>query len=81
MRVIVAHLSIAIRSTISSVSNDKDILTKYREYEEKGNSEAILNVPIETIQKPVLYTPQTKKISQLLQEFKKKTGASCDCRR
>src|SRR5262249_33403368 len=50
----------------------KDVLSKYREYEEKGNNPAILNAPIETIQKPVLYTPETKKISQLLQEFRKK---------
>ncbi|MCE5319157.1 MAG: hemolysin family protein [Parachlamydia sp.] len=50
----------------------KDILSKFREYEEKGNNAAILNAPIETIQKPVLYTPETKKISQLLQEFRKK---------
>lgn len=50
----------------------KDLLSKYREYEEKGNNQAILNAPIETIQKPVLYTPETKKLSQLLQEFRKK---------
>jgi putative hemolysin len=50
----------------------KDILSKYREYLEKGNALAVLEAPIETIQKNVLYTPETKKISQLLQEFRKK---------
>ena len=50
----------------------KDILTKYREYEEKGNDPTILQAPIESIQKNVLYTPETKKISNLLQEFRKK---------
>lgn len=50
----------------------KDILTKYREYEEKGNDLSIISAPVETIQKNVLYTPETKKISNLLQEFRKK---------
>ncbi len=50
----------------------KDVLTKYMEYEEKGNDISILNMPISSIQKPPLYTPETKKISDLLQEFRKK---------
>lgn len=50
----------------------KDILNKYREYAEKGNDPAILEAPIETIQKAPIYTPETKKISSLLQEFRKK---------
>ncbi len=50
----------------------KDILTKFREYEAKGNDTSILEAPIETIQKSVLYTPETKRISNLLQEFRKK---------
>lgn len=50
----------------------KDVLTKYMEYEEKNNDIAILNMPISSIQKPPLYTPETKKISDLLQEFRKK---------
>ena len=50
----------------------KDILNKYREYEEKGNDASILALPIETILKNVFYTIETKKISHLLQEFKKK---------
>lgn len=50
----------------------KDILTKYLEYERSGNNPAILEAPISTIQKSVLHTPETKKISSLLQEFRKK---------
>lgn len=50
----------------------KDILSKYMEYEMKGNDAKILDAPIESIQKGVLYTPETKKISNLLQEFRKK---------
>ena len=50
----------------------KDILKKYMEYESSGNEKKILDAPIESIQKGVLYTPETKKISNLLQEFRKK---------
>jgi putative hemolysin len=50
----------------------RDILTKFREYEQKGNDPSVLQAPIETIQKNVLYTPETKRISNLLQEFRKK---------
>lgn len=50
----------------------KDVLTKYVEYVQRGNDPAILNAPIETIQKNVLHAPETKKISALLQEFRKK---------
>lgn len=49
----------------------KDVLAKYIEYERKGNKN-ILQAPIGTLVKNVLYTPETKKISQLLQEFRKK---------
>lgn len=49
----------------------KDILRKYMEFEEKGDPK-ILEAPIETIQKNILYTPETKKISSLLQEFRKR---------
>jgi len=49
----------------------KDLLEKYREYENKGNDPKILDVPIESIQKNILYTPETKKLSSLLQEFRK----------
>ena len=50
----------------------KDILKKYMEYEENGCNPDILKAPISSIQKPALYTPETKKISSLLQEFRKK---------
>ncbi len=49
----------------------KDVLYKYQEYERKKDPK-ILEAPIESIQKSVLYTPETKKISSLLQEFRKK---------
>lgn len=49
----------------------KDILRKYMEAEEKRDSK-IIEASIETIQKNVIYTPETKKISSLLQEFRKK---------
>lgn len=63
------------RSTIDEITGVlmyKDILTKFREYEASGNDSRILEAPIETIQKNVLYTPETKHISNLLQEFRKK---------
>lgn len=50
----------------------KDILKKYMEYEEAGCNPEILKAPISSIQKPALYTPETKRISSLLQEFRKK---------
>jgi len=50
----------------------KDLLSKFQEYEAKGNDPSILNAPIETLLKGVLYTPETKKLSNLLQEFRKK---------
>ncbi|WP_068466456.1 hemolysin family protein [Candidatus Protochlamydia phocaeensis] len=49
----------------------KDILAKYMEYARTGNKE-ILQAPIATLVKNILYTPETKKISHLLQEFRKK---------
>lgn len=50
----------------------KDVLSKYQEYESKGNDQTVLNAPIETLMKGILYTPETKKLSNLLQEFRKK---------
>lgn len=50
----------------------KDILTKYIEYQKKNNDISILEAPIETIVKRALYTPESKKISNLLQDFRKK---------
>lgn len=49
----------------------RDLLVKYLEYVEK-KEEKILEAPIETILRPALYTPETKKISRLLQELRKK---------
>ncbi|MCB1111807.1 MAG: HlyC/CorC family transporter [Chlamydiales bacterium] len=49
----------------------KDVLSKYMEYTGNGDA-SILDAPISSIQKPPLYTPETKKISTLLQEFRKK---------
>lgn len=63
------------RTTIDDITGVlmyKDILTKFRQYEESGNDLKIIEAPIETIQKNVLYTPETKNISNLLQEFRKK---------
>ncbi len=50
----------------------KDIHNKMMEYIENGNDLSVLEQPIESIQKGVLYTPETKKISNLLLEFRKK---------
>ena len=49
----------------------KDVLAKYMEYVQKDES-SILQTPIFTLVKNVLYTPETKKISHLLQEFRKR---------
>ncbi len=50
----------------------KDIQIKYMEYVEKNHDEKILDMPIESLVKPAIYTPETKKLSNLLQEFRKK---------
>lgn len=50
----------------------KDVLQKYVEYANNGNDPKILDAPVESIMKSPLYTPETKKISNLLQEFRKK---------
>ena len=47
----------------------KDILKMFIEH---GSASHTLNAPIAKLLKPVLYTPETKKISQLLQEFRSK---------
>lgn len=63
------------RSTVDNIVGVlmyKDLLSKYQEYTEKGNDPTVINAPIESIMKGVLYTPETKKISRLLQEFRKK---------
>jgi putative hemolysin len=48
----------------------KDVLTKYMEYATTGDRK-LLDAPISSLVKNVLYTPETKKISHLLQEFRK----------
>lgn len=50
----------------------KDILAKYMEYVTQGKDPSFLEETIEDLSKNVLYTPETKKISLLLQEFRKK---------
>lgn len=50
----------------------KDVLQKFMEYERNGNDSKILAAPIESIMKVPLYTPETKRIANLLQEFRKK---------
>lgn len=55
---------------ITGVLMYKDILAIYEEAFRTKNP-SLLDAPIESIQKPVIYTPETKKISQLLQEFRK----------
>lgn len=50
----------------------KDILQKYMEVVQDPSKQSLLHSPIESIVKPALYTPETKKISHLLQEFRKK---------
>lgn len=48
----------------------KDVLAKYMEYANKGDR-SILQTPISSLVKSILYTPETKKISHLLQDFRK----------
>ncbi len=50
----------------------KDVLNIYATRVDEENFGTLLNHPIEQMIKPVLYTPETKKISNLLQEFLKK---------
>lgn len=49
----------------------KDVLAKFMESVNKGNKN-LLNAPVASLVKSVIYTPETKKISHLLQEFRKK---------
>lgn len=49
----------------------KDVLAKYMEFAAKGDR-SVLQAPIEFLVKDVLFTPETKKISILLQEVLKK---------
>ncbi len=49
----------------------KDLIKKYMEFEATGDS-AVLDCSIQGLLKAPLYTPETKKLSQLLQEFRQK---------
>jgi CBS domain containing-hemolysin-like protein len=57
---------------IIGVLHYKDILRIYAGTVEGKQGVKELYVPIEAFVKPVLYTPETKKISHLLQEFRSK---------
>ncbi|HSW87456.1 MAG TPA: hemolysin family protein [Rhabdochlamydiaceae bacterium] len=50
----------------------KDVLNIYARSAEQKEQADQLNLPIENFLKPVLYAPETKKISHLLQEFRSK---------
>ena len=50
----------------------KDILQIYKDCLEGKKEPSILDSPIQTITKGVFYTPETKKVAQLLQEFRTK---------
>jgi len=49
----------------------KDVIHIFNEFVAKECNPKILDAPISTILKNVLYTPETKKIASLLQEFRK----------
>ncbi len=55
---------------ITGVLLYKDILELYIKHAENGNVD-FLNQSIESLVKPTLFAPETKKISKLLQEFRK----------
>ena len=50
----------------------KDILQLYMDCLEGKKDSALMDSPIESITKGVFYTPETKKVAQLLQEFRSK---------
>lgn len=56
---------------ILGVLMQKDLLRKFMESEASGDT-TILDAPLETIVKEVIFTPETKRISLLLQEFRSK---------
>lgn len=55
--------------TIIGVLNTKDLMHLYIECVQKNNFDP-LKVPVEELISPILYTPETKIISKLLQEFR-----------
>lgn len=50
----------------------KDVLSVYTKHIENNEPESELNKTVEHLIKPALYTPETKKIAGLLQEFRNK---------
>ena len=58
--------------TITGVLMYKDILTLFYQSLVDNKIKYVLNDPISTLVKPVIYTPETKNISHLLQDFKSK---------
>ncbi|MDR3624890.1 MAG: hemolysin family protein [Chlamydiales bacterium] len=63
------------KDTIDSIAGIlmyKDILTYYVKCQAGELSETHLDLPIETLIKPVFYTPETRLVSHLLQEFRNK---------
>ncbi|MBS0626987.1 MAG: HlyC/CorC family transporter, partial [Verrucomicrobia bacterium] len=50
----------------------KDVLSVYTKHIENNEPETELNKSVEQLIKPALYTPETKKIAGLLQEFRNK---------
>lgn len=57
---------------VSGILMYRDLLGKCMEAINSKEPEKILLTPIQTVLRGALFTPETKKISQLLQEFKKK---------
>jgi len=57
---------------ITGVLMFKTILQLYMDCTEGEKERAVLQDPIDTIAKSVFYTPETKKVSHLLQEFRSK---------
>ncbi len=63
------------RETIDDIAGIlmyRDLLGYFLAYRDSGNDKELLKGSVEELLKPVFYTPETKKISNLLQEFKKK---------
>jgi putative hemolysin len=58
--------------TITGVLMYKDILILFYQSLVDDKKKYVLNDPISTLVKPVIYTPETKNISHLLQDFKSK---------
>lgn len=58
--------------TIIGVVMFKDLLLQCFEIDNSKEKNQLLSLPVDTITSPVLYVPETEKISQILQEFRKK---------